>query len=196
MAEGRDNLEGQILPLHSSDGALQPVRRQLNEPDVASRLASISALDATLSSAQTLGIISALVLAITFTGGTPLNTYPRSDELPTAHYPAPKSHIASPAEYRFLFAILLVQTSAFSCAMFSVFFNLLSIIDAQTALILHHHTTDHPPQNILEHSAPLQKYRGNLKWLLKHMSTFTLLSVILLMIVEIMRASLRASILA
>lgn len=32
MAEGRDNLEGQILPLHSSDGALQPVRRQLNEP--------------------------------------------------------------------------------------------------------------------------------------------------------------------
>jgi hypothetical protein len=32
MAEGRDNLEGHILPLHSSDRALQPVRRQLNEP--------------------------------------------------------------------------------------------------------------------------------------------------------------------
>ena len=32
MAEGRDNLEGQILPPHTSDRALQPVRRQLNEP--------------------------------------------------------------------------------------------------------------------------------------------------------------------
>ena len=159
-------------------------------------MASISALDATQSSAQTLGIISALVLAITFTGGTPLNTYPRSDELITAYYPAPKSHIASPAEYRFLFAILLVKTSAFSCAMASVFFYLLSIISSQTALILHHHTTDNSPQNILELSAALQEYRDSLKWFLKYMSTFTLLSVILLLIVEIMRASLRASILA
>ena len=32
MAERRDNLEGQILPLHSSDRALQAVRRPLNEP--------------------------------------------------------------------------------------------------------------------------------------------------------------------
>ena len=159
---------------------------------MASRLASISALDATRSSAQTLGIISALVMAITFTGGTPLATYPQPDQLTTANYPALKYHIASPADHGFLFTIFLMKTSAFTCAWFSVLFNFAIVVQAQTALDLHDHTKDNPPQNILEDSAPLRKYRGVLKWLLKHMSMFTLLSVILLLIVEIMTASLRA----
>ena len=125
-------------------------------------------------------------MAITFTGGTPLSTYPGPDQLTTANYPALKYHIASPAENRFLFTIIIVKTCAFSCAFFSVLLNLYSVIEAQTALIQHHYTMDNRPQNILEDSAPLQKHRGNLKWLLKHMSMFTLLSVILLLIVEIM----------
>ena len=123
-------------------------------------------------------------MAITFTGGTPL--YRGPDQLTTAHYPALKYHIASPAENRFLFTIIIVKTCAFSCAFFSVLINLRSVIEVQTALIQHHYTMDNRPQNILEYSAPLQKHRGNLKWLLKHMSMLTLLSVILLLIAEIM----------
>ena len=150
---------------------------------MASRLVSISAFDATQSSAQTLGIISALVMAITFTGGTPLSTYPGPDQLTTAN--APMYHIASSAEHRFLFAVVLLKTCAFSCAFFSVLINLRSVIEVQTALILHHHTKDNPPQSILEDSGPLQKHRRELKWLWKNMSMFTLLSVILLLIVEV-----------
>ena len=153
---------------------------------MASRLVSISALDATQSSAQTLGIISALVVAITFTGGTPLSTYPGQDQLTTAHYPAPMYHIASPAEHRILSAAVLLKMSAFSCALFSVLLNVFSVIVTQMALFDHHHNTDNPPQSILEDSAPLQKHRSALNWLSKHVSMFTLLSVTLLLIVEVM----------
>jgi len=88
---------------------------QLQKPEVDSTMEFISSMQAAGSTAQALAIISAMVLAITFAG---------------ASYREQSQDIM--ATKRFASEIILANSSAFSCAMISLFMGVAVIIRSQT----------------------------------------------------------------
>lgn len=88
---------------------------QLRKPEVDSTMEFISSMQAAGSTAQALAIISAMVLAITFAG---------------ASYREQSQDIM--ATKRFASEIILANSSAFSCAMISLFMGVAVIIRSQS----------------------------------------------------------------